>query len=495
MPPASTNFVRNSFALLLVGLVTLTVILGMSLVMLERTRSYSDALVEMPQIRRALLNVFGLVQDAESSQRGFLLTREPAYLEPYRTATATIDQNTTRLRELVRAEPEYAPAVDAMAQLIGAKLAELAETVELAQAGRMDEAMALVRSHRGERAMAELREATNSLLGSINARLDANAAVMSATVVRLTPILVAGGALILLVVSGATWLAWRHTRELERAREEVLDLNATLEERVRERAGDLARANEEIQRFAYIVSHDLRSPLVNVMGFTSELETGLAAIRAFMERVSANDDDLVVREARLAIDSDMPEAIGFIRSSTGKMDNLINAILRLSREGHRALTPERIDVADLMEAAADSVRHRLSEHGGEIAVEAPLPDISSDRLALEQIFGNLVDNAVKYLDPSRPGRIVIRGRETRTGVEYQVEDNGRGIAPEDHDRVFELFRRSGAQDVAGEGIGLSHVRALVRRLGGEITLQSSLGKGTMFRVRLPKNLLTLRESA
>jgi signal transduction histidine kinase len=90
---------------------------------------------------------------------------------------------------------------------------------------------------------------------------------------------------------------------------------------------------------------------------------------------------------------------------------------------------------------------------------------------------------------------VIRGRETRTGVEYEVEDNGRGIAPEDHDRVFELFRRSGAQDVAGEGIGLSHVRALVRRLGGEITLQSSLGKGTIFRVRLPKNLLTLRESA
>lgn len=309
------------------------------------------------------------------------------------------------------------------------------------------------------------------------------------------PILIAGGALILLVVSGATWLAWRHTRELERAREEVLDLNATLEERVRERAGDLARANEEIQRFAYIVSHDLRSPLVNVMGFTSELEAGLAAIRAFMERVPVNDDDLVVREARAAVDEDMPEAIGFIRSSTGKMDNLINAILKLSREGHRTLTPERIDMASLLEAAADSVRHRLSEKDGEITVEQLLPDVGSDRLALEQIFGNLVDNAVKYLDPARPGRIVIRGRETRTGVEYEVEDNGRGIAPEDHDRVFELFRRSGAQDVAGEGIGLSHVRALVRRLGGEITLQSSLGKGTIFRVRLPKNLLTLRDSA
>ena len=495
MPQASTNLVRNSFVLLLIGMVTLMVILAMSLVMAERTRSYADALVEMPQIRRALLNVFGSVQEAESSQRGFLLTREPAYLEPYHTATATIDQSIARLRELVTGKPDYAPSVERIAALVAAKLAELAETVELAQAGRTDEALALVRSDRGKREMTELRQATDSLLGAIDAPLDANAAAMKATVVRLTPILIAGGALILLVVSGATWLGWRHARELERAREEVLDLNATLEERVRERAGDLARANDEIQRFAYIVSHDLRSPLVNVMGFTSELEAGVTAIRAFMETVPANDDDLVVREARTAIDADMPEAIGFIRSSTGKMDNLINAILKLSREGHRAMTAERIDVAGLMEAAADSVRHRLSENGGEIQVEKPLPDIGSDRLALEQIFGNLIDNAVKYLDPNRPGRVAIRGRETRTGVEYEVEDNGRGIAPEDHDRVFELFRRAGPQDVVGEGIGLSHVRALVRRLGGEITLQSSLGKGTIFRVRLPKNLLTLRESA
>lgn len=182
MPIDSTKLVRLTFGLLLIGLVTLLAIVAMSLLMVERTRAYSDALVEMPQIRRTLLDVFGLVQDAESGQRGFLLTREPAYLEPYLNATAEIESKITNLREVVRGRPEYSASVDQLAALIGAKLTELAETVELAQAGRMDEALALVRSDRSTRAMAAVREATDTLLASVNARLDANAGAMRTTV-------------------------------------------------------------------------------------------------------------------------------------------------------------------------------------------------------------------------------------------------------------------------------------------------------------------------
>ena len=94
----------------------------------------------------------------------------------------------------------------------------------------------------------------------------------------------------------------------------------------------------------------------------------------------------------------------------------------------------------------------------------------SDLLAVEQVFSNLVDNALKYGRDGEPGRIEIKGHTARAHVIYEVRDNGRGIDPHDHQRVFELFRRSGPQDRPGEGICFAHVRALVRRLGGTMSL-------------------------
>jgi signal transduction histidine kinase len=135
------------------------------------------------------------------------------------------------------------------------------------------------------------------------------------------------------------------------------------------------------------------------------------------------------------------------------------------------------------------VRHQIDAAGGSVTIDMAARSIVSDRLSLEQILGNLVDNAVKYAEPDRPLALAIRSRPVaRRRIEIEVEDNGRGIAPEDHARIFELFRRSGPQDIKGDGIGLAHVRSLARRLGGEITVQSQLGKGSTFRLRLPIDL-------
>jgi signal transduction histidine kinase len=186
---------------------------------------------------------------------------------------------------------------------------------------------------------------------------------------------------------------------------------------------------------------------------------------------------------------DIPEAIGFIRSSTRKMDGLINAILKLSREGRRILKPERFQLDAILQLAADSVHHQLNEAGGTVEFESRATTIVSDRLALEQIFGNLLDNAVKYRAADRPLLIRIRVSEGRGArVFVDIEDNGRGIAAEDHERVFDLFRRSGAQDRPGEGIGLAYVRTIVRNLGGMITLQSELDRGTTMKLSLPRDL-------
>jgi signal transduction histidine kinase len=132
------------------------------------------------------------------------------------------------------------------------------------------------------------------------------------------------------------------------------------------------------------------------------------------------------------------------------------------------------------------VAHQAAEAQAQIRIE-PLPDIVSDRLALEQIFSNLIDNALKYLKPGVPGDISVRGRTKLGFAIFEIADNGRGIDPKDHQRIFDLFRRAGTQDKPGQGIGLAHVRALVRRLGGTMSVASELHSGSTFTITLPIN--------
>jgi signal transduction histidine kinase len=184
------------------------------------------------------------------------------------------------------------------------------------------------------------------------------------------------------------------------------------------------------------------------------------------------------------LSEDFSEALGFIKSSIAKMDRLISAILHLTREGRRRFEPVRIETRELIEGVVKTLAHQADEAKAEIRI-APLPPIVSDRLALEQIFSNLIDNAIKYLRPEVPGEIAIRGRTKLGFAVFEVSDNGRGIDPKDHQRIFDLFRRAGTQDKPGQGIGLAHVRTLVRRLGGTMSVSSELDHGTSFTVTLP----------
>ncbi|MEE7506202.1 MHYT domain-containing protein [Methylobacterium mesophilicum] len=249
----------------------------------------------------------------------------------------------------------------------------------------------------------------------------------------------------------------------------------------RQAEADLRESNEEIQRYAYIVSHDLRAPLVNVMGFTSELEATRTEIAAALRDHPAAE----------RLDADLGEALGFIKAAVNRMEGLIAAILKLSREGRRQFSPEALDMTSLLRGVADAQRHQAEAVGATVTIARDLPEIVADRLAIEQVFGNLLDNAVKYLDPSRPGHIAVTAKAVgERGVCFSVADNGRGIAARDHARVFELFRRSGAQDRPGEGIGLAHVKALVRSFGGRIEIRSELSVGTTFDVTLPRGTAT-----
>lgn len=495
MPIAKNSFVWTTVILLLAGLAALVGIVGTSFWLVQRADSYFTEVVLARDARTSAVALRSALQDMETGQRGYLLTGDEAYLEPYRAAHDGVMADFERLAAVLAPYPQAKEPMQRMRGAIDDKLSEMDTTISLRRQGRLDEAVAIVRTDRGKAAMDEMRQVLDAVIAAADRRTAEGVEDQRANTTALRWVTMIGGAAIVLVVGGAVWVTIRYTRELAGARAELEVLNKDLESRVNERTQDLIRANEEIQRFAYIVTHDLRAPLVNIMGFTSELDETMKTIQAYVladeERPSENE----IRDARAAATQDLPEAIGFIRSSTRKMDGLINAILKISREGRRPLKPETIDLTALLEATAATVHHQVADNGGEIVVESEVPQIVSDRLALEQIFGNIIDNAIKYRAADRPVRIAISARRDGLGrVRIDVADNGRGIGPDDRERVFDLFRRAGTQDQPGEGIGLAYVRTLVRSLGGEVTLASEQGVGTTFTIVAPADIRTLNRS-
>ena len=425
------------------------------------------------------------LERAESGRRAYLLAPNVYRFQVYRDNIRLAPQTVDRIAALTSDNPIQVENVSKLRVKVRQQLADLQRSMALVRSGRTVLAQAEFAAASPNSIIRDIRLITAEMRRSELSLLAERSARSQQTLTTMRLLLVATGLMLLLVGAGSFWLVRRYTVDLTRTRDRLNVLNADLEGAVQDRTMELQRANEEIQRFAYIVSHDLRSPLVNVMGFTAELEQTNKTLADIMDRAEEEAPHIVTDAMREARD-DLPEAIGFIRSSTQKMDRLINAILRLSREGRRTLMPEPLEMDRVLADIAATMEHRTADAGASITIETPLPNLVGDRLAIEQIFSNLLDNAVKYLDPQRRGQIIVRGHPERGRIIYEVEDNGRGIDARDHERVFDLFRRSGAQNQPGEGIGLAHVRALVHRLGATIDLDSTLGQGTTFRLSFPE---------
>lgn len=495
MPISPAQFFRSNLILLAGGAIALLVIVIAAFWLTRTSERQFDEVVAFRETRSATADLFSLVQDAETGQRGYLLSRDAAYLGPYTDAVGRFEPTLQRLRASAGAAGLAEAEIERLETALRGKLAELAQTITLAERGAWDDAIATVRRDSGRNFMDEVRVGLGKIIGQSEERLQQAIAGQETASARLRWTIVLGALVIVLFAAAAFWTIARYTREIIAARSEVTALNIGLEQRVQQRTEALTRANEEIQRFAYIVTHDLRAPLVNIMGFTSELEATAAPIKAYFD-AGDTPAPAALEEARIAVNVDLPEAISFIRSSTRKMDGLINAILKISREGKRVLRAEAIDLPAALQAAAAAVHHQASENGDGVTVVCPPLKIRSDRLSIEQVLGNLLDNAIKYRAPKRELKVVMRARREKSGwVVIEVEDNGRGIAPTDHERIFELFRRSGAQDKPGEGIGLAHVRTIVRNLGGDITVSSELDAGTTFSILLPPDLSAVQRSA
>lgn len=253
---------------------------------------------------------------------------------------------------------------------------------------------------------------------------------------------------------------------------------------------DLAQKSDENEMFVYSVSHDLRSPLVNLQGFSQELALVSQDLRALL---LAEEIPSATRQRALALlDEDMAPSLRFIQAAVSRLGAIIDALLRLSRAGRLEYQWHEVDLVATVGRIVDALHETIEARGAQVTL-GDLPPAWGDPTALEQVFANLIGNALAYLSPDRPGQIEVGwvppGAATRDlGPEfhtYCVRDNGLGIPEHARDKVFQIFQRLHPQVAAGEGLGLALVRRIVERHQGSIWIESVEGAGSAFYVALP----------
>jgi PAS domain S-box-containing protein len=237
---------------------------------------------------------------------------------------------------------------------------------------------------------------------------------------------------------------------------------------LRRRANKLARiarqlkeTNHELDQFAYITSHDLRAPLRGIANLSRWIEEDMG------ERFT-------------------PEAhkqMELLRGRVHRMEALIDGILQYSRVGRDSIPVDEVDVGQLLREVIDLL---APPENVKVVIKSVMPTLRTEKLRMQQVFLNLIGNAIKH-NPRPDAVVEITSRDVGAFYSFGVRDNGPGIAPEYHEKIFVMFQTLQARDkVEGTGVGLSLVRKIVEHQGGQISVDSREGEGAMFRFTWPK---------
>ncbi|TSA13698.1 MAG: PAS domain S-box protein [Deltaproteobacteria bacterium] len=260
------------------------------------------------------------------------------------------------------------------------------------------------------------------------------------------------------------WINRRNTRIEYKGRPAILGNTVDITEQ-KQAEEQLRKINEELKNFIHMVSHDLKTPIISIQGFAARL------LKNYQEKLGDKGRNYLER----------------IKSSACRMEMLISDLLALSKIGRVASTFEDVSALEIVKEVISNLQYRIKENGIEVVLPPGLPVIYADQARLYQVFENLLVNAIKYMGNTKNPRIDIGCEDRENFHRFYIRDNGSGIAPQYHRKIFEMFYRlkeTRAED--GTGLGLAIVDRIARNHGGKVWVESEKGKGAVFYFNLPK---------
>ena len=428
-------------------------------------------LLQVEKLSGCLTQLRAHARDAESGERGYYLTGEDRYLTPLLQTQTTLGAWIRQGRAESREQPRYGPRVEHVIKLVQLRFALAFKGVELRRRGALSSAEFATQIEKSQDTMDEIRREVRALLNELDreelAILNAQHAFSKWSFVFFS----AGSLLMIGIIFWLYKVLLKYLHERDAVTEELQAANTHLETRIKERTLDLTQANEELQQFAYVASHDLQEPLRTITSFSQ-----LLAMRY---------------QGRL--DADADEFIGYIISSSRRMTDLINGLLALVRLRKSGQPTAQVPFGGLLGEAEIGLQALIRETNTSIE-HGPLPALVVDAVQFSQVLQNLLSNAIKYRRDVTP-QIRLEACKEASNWVFSVQDNGRGFNPEFAERIFGLFQRLHGREVEGTGMGLSISRKIVERHGGRMWAKSQEGVGSTFYFSLPVSLEVARDAA